>query len=84
MQFMHIKPQILARVILTKPAYFSGALSYYKEQTMSATTAYYQHIIDLYNSRAHSESWDQRLENYRQWLHSQKTFSWPERTGTFE
>ena len=51
---------------------------------MSATTAYYQHIIDLYNSRAVSESWDQRLENYRQWLHSQKTFSWPAQNRTFE
>ena len=51
---------------------------------MSATIAYYQHVIDLYHSRAHTEAWDQRLENHRQWLHSQKTFSWPKQNQTFE
>ena len=51
---------------------------------MSATAAYYQHMIDLYNFRAYSQSWDQRLESYRQWLHSRKTFSWPEQNQTFE
>ena len=51
---------------------------------MSARIAYYQHIIDLYNSSAHTKAWDQRLESHRRWLHSPKTLSWPKLNKTFE
>ena len=37
------------------------------------TIAYYQHMIDLYNSQARTPAWDKRLENYRRWLHTPKT-----------
>ena len=51
---------------------------------MSARIAYYQHIIDLYMTKSRTVAWDQRLENYRRWLHSPKTWHWPSQNGTFE
>lgn len=48
------------------------------------TTAYYQHMIDLYNSRAKTEPWDIRLENYRKWYRLKKDFDWPTNIGTFK
>lgn len=51
---------------------------------MGAATAYYQHIIDIYNSRARTEAWDVRLERYRKWIHQKKDFSWPTSVGTFK
>jgi hypothetical protein len=50
---------------------------------MGATTAYYQHIIDLHNSRARTESWDIRLERYRKWIQEKKDLNWPTSVGTF-
>ncbi len=51
---------------------------------MGAATAYYQHIIDIYNSRSRTISWDSRLENYRLWYRQRKDFSWPTSVGTFK
>ena len=53
---------------------------------MSATIAYYHHIIDTYNQRLfQSESWekkvqgyrdwDKRIDSYRKWLHSRKSLA---------
>ena len=53
------------------------------EPSMSATIAYYQHIIDIYNSRARTESWDIRLERYRKWIQEKKDLNWPTSVGTF-
>ena len=50
---------------------------------MSATIAYYKHMIDLYNSRSRTIAWDDRLENYRRWYRCKKDFSWPTAVGTF-
>ncbi len=50
---------------------------------MSATIAYYQHMIDLYNSTSRTVAWDGRLENYRRWYRQRKDFSWPTAVGTF-
>lgn len=50
---------------------------------MGATTSYYQHIIDIYNSRARTESWDIRLERYRKWIQEKKDLNWPTSIGTF-
>ena len=50
---------------------------------MSARIAYYQHIVDLYMTRSRESAWDRRLENYRRWLSSPKTWNWPEQNGTF-
>lgn len=50
---------------------------------MSARIAYYQHIVDLYMSRSRTTAWDERLENYRRWLHDPKTFNWPKENGSF-
>ena len=51
---------------------------------MGATTEYYQHIIDIYNSKARTEPWDIRLEKYRKWVHQKKDFNWPTSVGTFK
>jgi len=51
---------------------------------MGATTTYYQHIIDIYNSRARTEAWDVRLERYRKWIHQKKDLNWPTAIGTFK
>lgn len=50
---------------------------------MSAKIAYYQHIVDLYMNKSRTTAWDTRLENYRTWLHSPKTWHWPTHNGTF-
>ena len=50
---------------------------------MSARIAYYQHIIDIYNSKSRTEPWDIRLEKYREWVHQKKDFNWPTSVGTF-
>ena len=39
---------------------------------MSATIAYYQHMIDLYNAKSRTEAWDIRLEKYRKWIQEKK------------
>ena len=36
---------------------------------MAATTAYYQHIIDLHMARTRYKGWDTRLEDHRRSLH---------------
>ena len=51
---------------------------------MSATIAYYQHMIDLYNSTSRTVAWDDRLENYRRWYRLRKDFNWPTSIGTFK
>ena len=50
---------------------------------MSATIAYYQHIIDLRNSRTRTEGWDIRLEKYHKWIRQRKDYNWPTSIGTF-
>ena len=47
------------------------------------TTAYYQHIIDLRNSRTRTEAWDIRLERYRKWIRQKRDYNWPTSIGTF-
>ena len=51
---------------------------------MAATTAYYQHIIDLHLARTHHKAWDTRLENDRQSLHEKMSLRWPEKNETFD
>ena len=51
---------------------------------MSARIAYYQHIIDIYNSKSRTEAWDSRLEDYRRWYRQAKDFDWPTSVGTFK
>ena len=57
---------------------------YKGEKYMGARIAYYQHIIDLYMTKSRTIAWDLRLENYRRWLNSPKTWHWPSQNGTFE
>ena len=54
------------------------------EITMAATTAYYQHIIDLHMARTYHKARATHLENYRQSLHEKKTLTRPERNETFD
>jgi len=51
---------------------------------MSATIAYYQHMIDLYNAKTRTEAWDIRLEKYRKWIQEKKDFNWPTSVGAFK
>ena len=51
---------------------------------MSARIAYYQHIVDIYMAKSRTIAWDQRLENYRRWLYSPKTWNWPVQNRTFQ
>ena len=51
---------------------------------MSATIAYYQHMIDLYNTKSRTEAWDIRLDKYRKWIQEKKDFNWPTSLGTFK
>ena len=38
---------------------------------MSATMAYYHHIIESHNRRVmQPKAWDRRLKTYREWLYS--------------
>ena len=50
---------------------------------MGATIAYYQHIINLRNSRTRTEVCDIRLENYRKWIRQKRDYNWPTSVGTF-
>ena len=48
---------------------------------MSATIAYYHHILDTYNKRVLQENnWDRRLKLYRKWLHSRTKLTYQECT----
>jgi len=53
---------------------------------MSATIAYYHHILNTYNQRFHENktwskniqgyrAWNKRIDIYRKWLHSYKSLN---------